>query len=139
MTLLDAYALVAWLAGEPAQAEVRALLDRAPVVSAVNIAETVDQMGRIRGIDCRPDLDVLVRRGLDVVPFTDVLARSAGSLRARHYHRTRRAVSLGDCAAAATALARGIAVATPDPGLAAVVRVEGGHVVALPDSRGRRP
>lgn len=139
MTLLDAFALVAFLRGEPAADEVERLVRRGAVASAVNVAEVVDHVRRLSGLDPDLELDALATAGLEVVPFTDGLARRAGELRSAHYHRVRTPVSLADCAAAATALAGDRPLATADGPLAAVVRREGGAVVPLQDSRGRRP
>ena len=136
---LDAYALIAFLGDEPGADAVEGLLREAAVASAVNVAETVDRLQRLHGVDVGDDLDALVRAGLEVAALTDELARSAGGLRARHYHRSRSPLSLADCAAAATALHRAIPLATSDGPLAAVVRREGGAVVPLPDSHGRMP
>ncbi len=60
-------------------------------------------------------------------------------LRAKHYHRERRPVSIADCICLATALRLKEDLATTDPALAAVAREEGVTVVALPDSSGQRP
>jgi predicted nucleic acid-binding protein len=78
----------------------------------------------------------LVTAGLDVQPVMPELALEAGRLRARHYHRENRAVSLADCVIAGAALQAGQPLATADPALAALVREEGGAIVPLPDSGG---
>lgn len=77
--------------------------------------------------------------GLEVAGLDAGLALAAGSLRARHYRRRTCEVSLGDCCALALAKRRDLALATADPELAATARAESVDVVALPDSRGRRP
>ena len=145
MTVLDAQAVVAFLRGEPAAAEVAALLrdrDDPPVVSAVNEAEILDVLVRIMGRtvdEVEQRLDWLRAGGLDVIPVDEPLARSAGRLRAAHYDRAVHPISLADCVALATALARGDRLATSDPPLADVARREGCAVLALPDSGGIRP
>lgn len=142
MTVLDAYALVAYLRKEPAASEVAALLRGPTVLPAVNAAEVVDQLVRIFGRDADEvcaDLALLSYAGMKVEWLSSEIATEAGRLRARHYHRQRRAVSLADCVAAATALALSRPLATSDPALAALVRDEGGEVHALPDSAGRLP
>lgn len=144
MTVLDAYALVAALAGEAARDDVEDLMaEGATPITAVNLAEVVDVMVRRKGrtaAEVSDRLDLLGRwEALQVVPVDRALAARAGTLRASHYHRSRRPVSVADCVAAATAEGLGEALATSDPHLAAMARDEGVEVVPLPDSRGRRP
>jgi PIN domain nuclease of toxin-antitoxin system len=142
MTVLDAYALVAYLRDEPAAEDVTKILRGPTVLSPVNAAEIVDQLVRVFGRDAddvHADLAMLSQAGMDVPPLTADVGNEAGRLRARHYHRSKRAVSLADCIAAATALARAQPLATSDPALAALVREEGGEVRGLPDSQGRMP
>jgi len=139
VTLLDAYALVAWLAGEPCAPEVRPFIQAGSSIASVNLAEVVDRMARIYDADVGADLDLLTSTGLDVVPLDTGLAVRAGELRGRRYDRRTADVSMADCIAAVTALDLGVPLATSDPALAAVVVAEGGTVVALPDSRGVRP
>ena len=145
MTVLDAQDLVAFLTGEPAAVEVAALLrdsgDHA-VISAVNEAETLDVLVRIKGRtpeELEERLDWLAAAGLVVVAVDDALARHGARLRAKHCDRAQRAVSMADCMALATALARGDRLATSDAPLAAMARAEGCAVVPLPDSSGVRP
>jgi predicted nucleic acid-binding protein len=144
VTVLDAQAVVAFLRGEPAAAEVAALLratDAPPVISAVNEAEVLDVMVRIIGRtvdEVEQRLDWLRAGGLEVIPVDEPLARSAGYLRAVHYDRMQRPISLADCIALATALDRGDRLATSDGPLADVARREGCGVVALPDTGGSR-
>jgi PIN domain nuclease of toxin-antitoxin system len=145
LTVLDAYALVAAIANEPAGAEVDRLM-RTPesrcCISPANLAEVIDRLARVHGFELeeiRHRVDLFEPASLDVVPIDKAIGRRAGELRARHYHRERSAVSLGDCLALATAIALSEPLATPDPALASMARAEGVEVVALPDSQGRRP
>jgi predicted nucleic acid-binding protein len=78
-----------------------------------------------------------VHESLTLVAVDERLARDGASLRARHYHRTRSALSLADCVLLAAA--SGAALATADAPLARAARGEQIEVHALPDSRGRRP
>lgn len=142
MTVLDAYAVIAYLRGEPSAAEVADLLRRPTMLTSVNAAEVCDQMVRVFGADpdgLEADLALLGHAGLTVRAVTPDLGIRAGRIRARRYHRERAAVSLADCVAAAVALAEDSPLATADPALAAVLRAEGGKVLPLPDSKGRRP
>lgn len=139
MTQLDAYALVAFMADEPAADEVEDLLRAGASITVVHMAEVVDRMARLYAADVRFDLDALAATRLDVVPLDLDLALMAGDLRGRHHDRPTSDVSLADCIAAMTALDHGVPLATSDPALARMVVAEGGEVLALPDSRGRRP
>ena len=136
---------MAALLGEPAAAEVEALLRDArdpPRLCASGVAEIVDVLVRGRGlaeIGVTEKLEWLRLGGLEIVPVDDRIAMLAGSLRARHYHRRVRPISLGDCLALATARFLTLSIATSDAPMAAVARIEGIPVVALPDSNGVRP
>lgn len=135
MTVLDAYAVVAYLRGETASDDVEALLRSPTWLAAVNAAEVMDQLVRVDGQD--PDeveirLATLRIDGMTVEPAAEELAIVAGALRARHYHRSTRAVSLADCFAAATALAMDQPLATADPHLLDLMRCENGTVRPLP-------
>lgn len=139
--VLDAYAVIAALVGERARTEVQPLL-KAGVVGAPNLAEVIDVCVRVHGNDepaVRERLGWLTTGGLEIAPLESALALTAGSLRARHYHRQRCPISHGDCFALALARQRQLPLATADPDLAAVTRAEGVEVIGLPDSRGRRP
>lgn len=145
LTVLDSQALVAALVGEPAAQEVASLLrdvDAPPSIASVNLAEVIDVLVRRRDRtfdEVTERIAWLEVAALTVRDVDDVVARTAGSLRARHYERTARPISLADCIALATALTTSDALATSDPALASVARAEGCRVVALPDSQGRRP
>ena len=142
MTVLDAYAVLAYLRGETAAAEVATLLHDPTVLSAINAAEVVDQLVRVYrrdADDVHADLALLASAGMEIVPITESLGFHAGRLRARYYHRQRMPVSLADCMAAATALDRRKPLATSDPPLAQLVRAESGNVHGLPDSSGKLP
>lgn len=142
MVVLDAYAIIAYLRGEPCAAEVGGLLREPAQLTAVNAAEICDQMTRVFGSDpdsVEADLALLSHAGLHLAPVTPELAIEAGRIRARRYHPQHAAVSLADCIAAAAGLAGGLPLATADPAVAALVRAEGGVIRPLPDSVGRRP
>lgn len=143
LTVLDASALLAFLLDEPSRPEVEELLRIRPpaLVSAVNLGEVIDKLLRDgRGSDQVNDaVDLLLVGGLEVQPFWLNVARNAAAIRARFYHRTRMPVSLADCICIATALSQRASVATTDQSLAIVATELGIPVVALPDSKGRRP
>lgn len=145
MTVLDAYAVIAVLLGEPASREVERLLrketDR-PKLSAVNLAEIVDVLVRVakRSPDqVRDRLEWLEAGGLAIVAADGAIGSVAGDMRTRRYHRVRCPLSLADCFALATAATLNDRLATADPALAAAATTEGVELIGLPDSRGRRP
>jgi PIN domain nuclease of toxin-antitoxin system len=139
--VLDAYAVIAALVGERPRAEVQPLISGG-LVSAPNLAEILDVCVRVHANDeriVRERIRWLMAGGLEVVPLETDLAMAAGALRARHYRRRHREISQGDCFALALAIHRQARLATADPDLASVARVENVDVLGLPDSRGRRP
>ena len=141
-TVLDAFALVALALDEPAAAEVEALIRRGgAAVSAVNLAETIDQLVRVRSYalgDVRASFAPVLSEHVAVLDATEQVAWRAAEIRARHYHRDRCPLSLADCVALASVSSSG-ELATADPALARVARGAGVSLIALPDSSGRRP
>ena len=142
--VLDAYALIAFLRGEEAGAELIGLLRRRPPpsISAVNLAEVVDRLVRADGrddLEVRSRINLVIAGGMEVESVWITDAREAGSLRARHFDRQSADLSLADCFCLATAIRLEAAVATADPALARAARVEGVKVIPLPDSSGHRP
>jgi len=139
---LDAYALVAFLADEPARGEVEGLLRESCVVTTVNLAESLDIVGRVHGIDedeLRHLVDPLIGDALTVDTPPEDDAWSAAAIRRRHYDRATRELSLADCFLVAAALRLESAVATADPAVASTAREESLEVISLPDTSGRRP
>jgi uncharacterized protein with PIN domain len=141
--LLDAFALIALLRDEPAADEVETILRRGEAaMSAVNLAEALDVLQRVDGID-RARLDTftgpLIRESLALLAVEERTARDGADIRARRYHRTRAPLSLADCLLLAAARGAQAVVATADRPLASAARAEEIKVAALPDSRGRRP
>ena len=138
MIILDAYAVLAFLQNEPARPRVEDLLggDEELALTVLGIAEVVDRLVRRAGIDRdQASLDV-AQFGLAAPPLDPPLAVRAGLLRARHYHRRTRAISLADCVAAETARRFDASLATSDPALLATCDDEGIAFIALPDSTG---
>lgn len=140
MTVLDAYAVLALLKGEPAAVQVQRILDEdaSASLTALGVAEVVDHLVRLVGADEESAALDLAQLGLstpgDLGPD---LAMRAGILRARHYHRRNRAVSLADCVLAETARTARAPVASSDPHLLDMCQAEGLGVFGLPDSRGK--
>jgi predicted nucleic acid-binding protein len=132
--LLDAFALIALLAEEPAADEVETILRRGEAaITAVNLAETLDVLQRVQKIP-RERLDAvtmpLVRDRIELIPVDESIARDAADIRARHYHRTRTPISLADCVLTAAAKSAG-AIATADKPLVRVASAEGVQVKEL--------
>jgi predicted nucleic acid-binding protein len=137
-TVLDAFAVLALLRGEPAAEVVSVLIETGDAsLTPLGVAEVVDHLVRIVGVGEDDAVLDLAQLGLaDPQPLTATIASRAGLLRARHYHRTARSVSLADCVAAETARAFAAPVATSDPHLLELCRDEGIGLLALADSRG---
>ncbi len=140
MTVLDAYAVLAFLRGEPAAAEVRPLLEAGnAMLTAVGLGEVLDHLVRLAGVDEEEAvLDVAELGLIDAIAVDAAAGAASGRLRARHYHRLRCAVSMADCVAAEIARARNDVLATSDPHLLDVCARESIGVVVLPGSDGTR-
>jgi len=141
---LDSFALIAFLADEGvAAAEVSGMLRSTAAMSAVNLAETYDvllrRLQQSEVVVQRAVEDLSMRGRLQIIPAAEALGQMAGRLRAQHYQRSDRPLSLGDCFALATCVSMGFELATADAPLAAVARFLGLDVVPLPDSAGTRP
>lgn len=109
------------------------------MLTAVGVAEALDHMVRLVGADEEEAALDLQQLGLlDAVTVDASLGAGAGRLRARNYHRSRRAVSMADCIAAAAGEARDEPVATTDPHLLDLCHDEGIATMALTGSDGSR-
>ena len=141
--VLDASAIVALVADEPAGAEVADQLGASGgTCSAVNLAEVLDwliRIGRVDPAEARGALTAVRAAGLAVVPCDEAIAVRAGELRASWYDRRTAALSLADCMAMATADALGAALVTSDGVLCRVAQRAGIRVHPVPNSSGRRP
>lgn len=136
-TVLDAYAVLALLKGEPAAVQVADLLTSdLALLPATGAAEVVDHLVRLVGVDEEVAMLDLAQLGLDPVAIDGRCATAAGALRAGHYHRTRRPVSLADCIAAQLAKNLGVALASADPPLLELCVAESIPVVPLVGSDG---
>ena len=140
--VLDTGPIVSVLADDPAAPTVAEELNgRECAVSVVNVAEVLDVLIRVHRA-APDDATESVARYLDEVArpiqATRELAERAAVLRARHYHRRHRDVSLADCFAIAAAFPDS-EVATSDSAVVRVAEAEGLGVIRLPNPRGRRP
>jgi PIN domain nuclease of toxin-antitoxin system len=137
--VLDAYALEAYLNDEVVAADVVEPLlmsGEQILITSVNLAETADRMIRLNGAT-REELESdIIGLGITVTGIDAAAGFDAATLRASHYHRVNRAVSLADCCAAALAFDRDALLVSSDPALLGMMHDEGGRYLALPDSRG---
>lgn len=139
MIVLDSYAVIALLLDEPAAADVQRLIegDEGVALTLLGVAEVLDYLVRLAGAEeDEAALDLAQLRLADPPALAPDVAVRAGLLRARHYHRRDRAISLADCVAAETARTLDAPLATSDPHLLDTCAAECIAVIALPDSRG---
>ena len=140
--VVDTGPIVSVLLGDAAAGEVSSALNgRDCGVTVVNVAEVLDVLIRVHRTTVEDASEAVDRFLADVagpIPATRPLAEHAALIRARHYHRRDRDVSLADCFALAAAMPDAV-VATSDTAIARVARAEGLDVIALPNPRGRRP
>lgn len=138
MTILDAFAVIALLKGEPAADAVRGIIERGGcALTTLGVAEILDHLVRVVGVSDEEAVLDVAQLDLDTpIGLDDVTATMAALLRARHYNRKSRAVSLADCVVAQVARTTDTAVATSDPHLLDLCQEESIEVIALPDSRG---
>jgi PIN domain nuclease of toxin-antitoxin system len=138
--VLDSYAVLALLKDEPAANQVgRLLASEDASLTVLGVAEVLDHLIRLVGADeDEAVLDLAQLRLRPPSPVDAALAIRSGLLRARHYHRKHRALSLADCVAAETARAIGAPLASADPHLLDVCQDEGIQLIALADTSGQR-
>jgi PIN domain nuclease of toxin-antitoxin system len=134
VTLLDAYALVAFLVGGPSAPQVRGLLrEGGTSVATANLAETLDVCARMYGLSVERAMEVLeplLDGILGSVPLDLARAQRAAVIRAMHYHRASRPISLADAILIALA-GPDDRIATADPDVLAVAQAEGIATIAL--------
>jgi PIN domain nuclease of toxin-antitoxin system len=130
--VLDAFALVAFFAGEPAAPDVRRILSSGDAaISTVNLAEASQHLIR-RGAATADELKQLVGSiPLVVVPFMEAHAWRASDLRAQYYRRADSAVSLADCCLVAVATTAD-RIATADAAVIRMAAAEGIGALELP-------
>lgn len=138
MTLLDAYAVIGFLADEPIANDIDQLIRQSGCrLTTLGLAEIIDRMTRLYGAE--PDeiaVDIATLGLESAIPLDEATGVLAGRLRAQHYHRATRAVSMADCVLAAAARTFADRVATSDPHLLGLCHDEGIPAVALPGSDG---
>ncbi len=136
MTLLDAYALIAFMVGGPAAPHVRTVLREGDVaVASANLAETLDVSQRLYGLPIPRAMEILtplLEGPLAIVVLDLDVAQRAAEVRAGHYHRSSRPLSLADAVLIASTKP-GDRIATADPHVLAVAREEAIDVLELPE------
>lgn len=130
MTVLDAYALIAYVIGGPAQKQVISILREGDTaIATANLIEVFDVVGRQHGFPVARVAEViepLFAGSLSVVHLDEHLARNAAELRVEYYHRSRSPLSLADVVLLASARP-GDRIATADPDVlktAALLEIE---------------
>lgn len=135
MTLLDAYALIAYVIGGPAQEKVKAILrEGKTAVATANLVEIFDVAERVHGLPVPRASEViegLFAGSLSVVHLDEHLARRAAELRVEYYHRVRSPLSLADVILIASA-STGDRIATADPDVLETAAALGIETVPLP-------
>jgi predicted nucleic acid-binding protein len=138
--VLDSYAVLALLNGGPAAGDVQRIVedDEDSLLTPLGVAEVLDHLVRLANVEEEEAMLDLAQLGLATpTPVESELAARAGLLRARHYRRKSRAVSLADCVAAENARPLGCRLASADPHLLDLCRDESIAVIPLPDSTSR--
>jgi PIN domain nuclease of toxin-antitoxin system len=135
VALLDAYALIAYVVGGPAQETVRTILrEGKTAIATANLVEVFDVAERVHGLPIRrvsDVLDELFAITLSVVHLDERLAQRAGELRVEYYHRSRSPLSLADVILIASAQP-GDRIVTADPDVLATATSLGIETVELP-------
>jgi predicted nucleic acid-binding protein len=135
VTLLDAYSLMAFLVGGPATREVRSILREGDAgVATANLVEVLDVSQRVYGVPTSRTLETLeplLEGPLTAVVLGFSVARRAADIRARHYHRSARPISLADAVLIGSAES-GDRIATADPDVLAVAEAEAIEAIVLP-------
>lgn len=135
MTLLDAYALIAYVIGGPAQEKVIAILrENKTAIATANLIEVFDVVGRQHAYPVKrvaEIIDPLFGGSLSIVHLDEHLARRAAELRVEYYHRSRNSLSLADVILIASARP-GDRIATADPDVLATASTLGVKTVELP-------
>jgi len=141
--LLDAFAVVALMADEPAGQDVAELIDGGDcAVSAVNLVEAADVLERSHGIttaETRAAVTTLREAPLRILHTDERRAWRAAEVRAGFYRRRGSEISVADSVPLATARPGLGAIATPDPPIPRIAAELGIEVIPLPDPSGRRP
>ncbi len=131
-TLLDAFALIAFLDDEPAASDVEGLLARGDAaMSAVNLAEAAQRQLRMTSVTSSELRDVVRSLPVAVIPYSETHAWRAAELRARYYERRESPVSLADCCLVAVATGAD-RIATADPAVLRMAEAEGMRTIELP-------
>lgn len=134
MTLLDAYALIAFLVGGPAAPQVRVILREGDTaVATANLIEVLDVAERVHGLPisrAMEALEPLLDGPVRAISLEFSGALRAAELRAKYYNRSSCPISLADAVLVASAKP-GDRIATADPDVLAVASSESLATIAL--------
>ncbi len=136
MTVLDASVVIAGLTDPATDIFDDLLRGGVARISTINLAEVVDVLMRKHGStreDVVDAVDLLVSIGLVIDGLSARQALAAGSLRARHFDKRTRPISMADCAVIALASEVAESIASTDRTLLEVAVAEG--VATLDPSR----
>ncbi len=103
-------------------------------MAAANLAEAYEVSEGRYGVPIARSAEVLeplFDQALRTVPLDRVVARRAAEMRAKHYHRAERPISLADAILIASASSDDTIV-TADPDVLAIAALEGIATIALP-------
>ncbi len=135
MTLLDAYALIAYVIGGPAQEQVQTILrEGKTAIATANLVEVFDVAERVHGLPISRVSSViegLFATTLSLVALDERLAQRAAELRVEHYHRSRSPLSLADVILIASAQP-GDRIATADLDVLSTAAELGIETIELP-------
>jgi PIN domain nuclease of toxin-antitoxin system len=135
VTLLDAYALIAYVIGGPAKEKVIAILrENQTAIATANLIEVFDVVGRQHAYPVERVSEIiepLFATTLSVVHLDEHLARRAAEIRVEHYHRSRSPLSLADVILIAS-VGEGDRIATADPDVLATASTLGIETIELP-------
>ena len=138
MTILDAYAIVAFLLGGRAAPQVRTILrDGDAAVTTANLAEALyvsERRERVPVERVMQILDPLLGTAISVLPLDLHLSRRAAEIRVIHYNRSTRPISLADAILIASAAGEDL-IATADADVLAVASAERIRTVPLNQER----
>lgn len=114
--LLDTYAILAWLQGEPCAGQVEEALEEGRsgtselLVTLVNLGELYYTLrSRLTSIEVRNLLDQIIQTPVTIVPVDDDLVWEAAEIKAKN------PLSCADCFAVAAAKRAGASIITGDP------------------------
>jgi len=105
------------------------------IMATVNLAESLDVSARLHGLPIARAMEILeplFEGPVAAIPLDIQAARRAAALRAAHYHRSLRPISMADAVLIASAQGSD-RIATADKDILAIAEAEKLEVIALPE------